>query len=122
MDLNGDFRAGAERTDATRTTNESLSTRFRAAASNDVCGGGGGGGDRANFQLQSISMTPDGQVGRGTHGETDGRTEDSVGIIGRLWMREKKETPLRKICWFSGTATRRRLQFHGIVLFVIVIP
>ena len=72
MDLNGDFRAGAERTDATRTTNESLSTRFRAAASNDVCGGGGGG-DRANFQLQSISMTPDGQVGRGTHGETDGR-------------------------------------------------
>ena len=116
MDLNGDFRAGAERTDATRTTNESLSTRFRAAASNDVCGGGGGGGDRANFQLQSISMTPDGRAGR-----TDAM-EDSVGIIGRLWMREKKETPLRKICWFSGTATRRRLQFHGIVLFVIVIP
>ena len=89
MDLNGDFRAGAGGrhrggggADGRGRRDESLSTRFRASASNDVSGGG----DRANFQLQSISMTPDGRVGRGTAG----RTEDSVGIIGRLWMRRRR--------------------------------
>ena len=67
MDLNGDFPAGA---DVVSTGAGGRARAFRHALKRQrrttlaPCGGG----DRANFQLQSISMTPDGRAGR-----TDGR-------------------------------------------------
>ena len=50
----------------------------------------GGGGDRANFQLQSISMTPDGRAGR-----TDGR-DGGFGGNYRQIMDETRERERRR--------------------------
>ena len=93
MDLNGEFVTGAG---GHRLVNVRLR---RASASNDVCGGGGG--DQANFQLQSISVTPDGRVESGTDKRTDKRTDGGfggkLGIIDRLWMRRRgRRAPRRR--------------------------
>ena len=66
MDLNGDFPAGAD-VISTGAGAGGRARAFRHALKRQrrtTLAPCGGGGDRANFQLQSISMTPDGRAGR----------------------------------------------------------
>ena len=119
MDLNGDFPAGADVVSTGRAGGGGGRARaFRHALKRQrrttlaPCGGG----DRANFQLQSISMTPDGRAGW-----TDGRDGGFGGNYRQIMDETSERDDAAEICWFSGTASRC-LRFHGIAASVILTP